>query len=130
MVVKLCLGVVDMKYIDYYKDIMNIKPNTILWACAYDEDNNYEYSHLRQEPIKGIVVSNEGEYSVKLWSDKVFMRLVRNDKPVKSSAVSLSARKYADTYEECVEIYNSLIDNRINHLKEAIKKSESDKINV
>lgn len=117
-----------MKYIDYYKEIDKIEPNTILWACAYDKDNNCEYSHLNQKPVKGIIIRNEGDNSVKLWAHKVFMKLGKNGNPVKSSAVSLSARKYADTYEECVEIYNSLVDDRINHLKELIKDSENDKI--
>ena len=115
-----------MKYLDYYKEIRNIKPGSILWACAYDEDNNYEYTHLGQKPVKGIVLSNEGEYKCKRWTDKLFFRLNKEGKPIKSSVVSLSARKYADTYEECVEIYNSLVNRRIEYLKSIIKRAEDD----
>lgn len=116
-----------MKYIDN-REIDNIEPNTVLYACAYDEDNNYEYTHLGQKPVKGIVVKNEGKYQCKLWSHKIFLKLGKNGEPLKSGAVSLRARKYATTYEECVEIYNSLVDERINKLKQFIDIAESDKI--
>ena len=115
-----------MKYLNYYKEISNIKPGSILWACAYDKDNNYEHTLLFQKPVKGIVLSNEGEYKCKRWTGKLFFRLNKEGKPIKSSAVSLSARKYADTYEECVEIYNSLVNERIEYLKSIIKKAEDD----
>lgn len=35
-----------MKYTTY-EEIRNAPINKEIWACAYDEDNNYDYSHLR-----------------------------------------------------------------------------------
>ena len=37
---------------------LNIKTLThesIVWACAYSEDNNHDYSHLKQLPIRGMI---------------------------------------------------------------------------
>lgn len=116
-----------MKYTTY-EEIRNAPVNKEIWACAYDEDNNYDYSHLRQEPVKGMIVYNSGENKVRLYSDKIFMKIGRGGKLVKSSSISLLSRKYADTYEECVEVYNDTIDKRIELLKEYIEKSENDKI--
>lgn len=45
-----------------------------------------------------------------------------------SKSVNAYAREYANTYDECVEIYNSLIDHEINNCKEIIEKLESYKI--
>lgn len=116
-----------MKYITY-EEIRNAPVNKEIWACAYDEDNNYDYSHLRQEPVKGMIVYNSGENKVRLYSDKIFMKIGKSGKLVKSSSVKLFSREYADTYEECVEVYNDTIDKRIELLKEYIEKSENDKI--
>lgn len=116
-----------MKYITY-EEIRNAPVNKEIWACAYDEDNNYDYSHLRQEPVKGMIVYNSGENKVRLYSDKIFMKIGKSGKLVKSSSVKLFLREYADTYEECVEVYNDTIDKRIELLKEYIEKSENDKI--
>lgn len=116
-----------MKYITY-EEIRNAPVNKEIWACAYDEDNNYDYSHLRQEPVKGMIVYNSGENKVRLYSDKIFMKIGKSGKLVKSSSVRLFSREYADTYEECVEVYNDTIDKRIELLKEYIEKSENDKI--
>lgn len=116
-----------MKYITY-EEIRNAPVNKEIWACAYDEDNNYDYSHLRQEPVKGMIVYNSGGNRTGLRSNKIFMKIGRGGKLVKSSSISLLSRKYADTYEECVEVYNDIIDKRIELLKEYIEKSENDKI--
>lgn len=118
-----------MKYITY-EEIRNAPVNKEIWACAYDEDNNYDYSHLRQEPVKGMIVYNSGENKVRLYSDKIFMKIGRGGKLVKSSSISLLSRKYADTYEECVEVYNSLINERIEYLKSVIEESKKDIIDM
>lgn len=118
-----------MKYTTY-EEIRNAPVNKEIWACAYDEDNNYDYSHLRQEPVKGMIVYNSGENKVRLYSDKIFMKIGRGGKLVKSSSISLLSRKYADTYEECVEVYNSLINERIEYLKSVIEESKKDIIDM
>lgn len=45
-----------------------------------------------------------------------------------SKRVEMSSRKYADTYEKCVELYNGLIDDEVNKHKEIINELESYKI--
>ena len=46
----------------------------------------------------------------------------------KSSKVYCTSRKYADTYEECVELYNSLVDKEIKRAEEVIKEHKKQKI--
>lgn len=118
-----------MKYITY-EEIRNIPVNKEIWACAYDKDNNHDYSYLRQEPVKGMIVYNSGENRTGLRSNKIFMKIGRGGKLVKSSSISLLSRKYADTYEECVEMYNSLINERIEYLKSVIEESKKDIIDM
>lgn len=38
------------------------------------------------------------------------------------------SRYYTDTYEEAVEMYNELVQKRIDNLKLMIKEAENDKI--
>lgn len=45
-----------------------------------------------------------------------------------SKRVEMRSRKYADTYEKCVELYNGLIDDEVNKHKEIINELESYKI--
>ena len=45
-----------------------------------------------------------------------------------SKSVEVESREYANTYKECVELYNGLIENEVNKHKEIIKELESYKI--
>ena len=113
---------------------MEIKQNSlnhedIVWACAYNEDNNYEYSHLKQLPIQGMILD---KYKVGMekpkYSSWVFAPLNKKDEIIKSKVVDVYSRHYANTYEECVEVYNGLVQARIDKLNEIINECETHKI--
>lgn len=110
-----------MKYT--YKDV---PLNTPIWACAYSTNNNTMYNYLRKKPVLGIVVNKN--------NDEVYRRMLcfyelKKDGTFKeSSKIFCMSRKYADTYEECVELYNSLIDEEIKRAEEVIKEHEKQKI--
>lgn len=60
----------------------------------------------------------------------VFYELKKDGDIKKSSKVHCISREYADTYEECVELYNSLIDEEIKRAKEVIEAHKKQKIIV
>lgn len=46
----------------------------------------------------------------------------------KSKAVRISSRVYADTYEECVELFNSLVDEKVKWFLERAEETKKDLI--
>ena len=64
------------------------------------------------KPVKGRII------------DHMFFEYKKNGK-LKKNSVSYYARIYADTYEEAVEGFNILIQNRIKRLKEETNRVES-----
>ena len=113
---------------------MEIKQNSlnhedIVWACAYTEDNNYDYSHLKQLPIQGMVLDKYKAGMTKpKYSSWVFAPINKNGEPIKSKVVDVYSRHYANTYEECVEVYNELVQMRIDRLNKIFKECEEHKI--
>ena len=102
---------------------------SIVWACAYDEDNNYDYSHLKQLPIRGMILDKrQAGMNKPVYSSWVFAPLNKNGEPIKSRVVDIYSRHYANTYEECVEVYNGLVQARIDRLNEIIAECETHKI--
>jgi len=111
-------------------NIKTLGHKSIAWACAYSEDNNYDYSHLKQLPIRGMILDkHKAGMSKPKYSNQVFVPLNKNDELIKSKAVDIYSRHYANTYEECVEVYNELVQERIDRLNEIIKECETHKIN-
>ena len=101
-------------YTNWY-DIGNIPENTPIWACAYEFCNNKETMSLTQRPIRGMIIK------------RCFHTLKKNsDTEVTTKGVNFYSRKYADTYEECVSLYNSLVQKKIEWFKERIKETEED----
>lgn len=100
--------------------------NTPIWACAYSTNNNTMYNYLIKKPVLGIVVNKD--------NNEVYRRMLcfyesKKDGDIKkSSKVYCTSREYADTYEECVELYNSLVDREIKRAEEVIKEHERQKI--
>lgn len=91
--------------------------NRPIWACAYDVDNDTGRSRLKQLPAKGIIQPGG-------WHETFY--LLKKDGTPRSNGVNASARYYADTYEECVEIYNELVDRRIKLLQKMIEETKED----
>ena len=103
----------------------NVPLNTVVWACAYSTNDSEKSMALRKEPVQGKVIqTNRGGG----WRDKEFFEIKKNGELKKSSRVYADSRRYADTYEECIELYNSLVNNQINRLKALIAKCEEDLI--
>lgn len=97
----------------------NVPLNTPIWACAYNVNNDTSHKYLIKKPVLGIA----GEYN-----PRYFYELKKDGTPKKSSKVYCTSREYADTYEECVELYNSLIDKEIKRAEEIIKEHKKQKI--
>lgn len=109
----------------------NLGHKNVVWACAYDEDNNYDYSHLKQLPIQGMILDKHKVGMTKpKYSSWIFVPLNKNGEPIKSKVVDIYSRHYANTYEECVEVYNGLVQARIDRLNEIINECETHKITI
>lgn len=116
-----------------YKEIKNIKPGTKLWACAYQFDNNKITMGLISKPVYGMArgygwdyeeVNEEKSYAsffvpFKSGSEMEF---------AKSRAVRISSRVYADTYEECVELFNSLVNEKVEWFLKRAEDTKEDLI--
>jgi len=102
-----------MKYL-YRRDIQKISPNTPIWACAYKESESNKSLILNCKPVRGEITEDE-----KFIEYKSNGRLSRK-------IVYADSRKYADTYEECVELYNSLVQERIDGLLNIISYAKKD----
>lgn len=107
-----------MKYT--YKNVPLNKP---IWACAYHVNNNDMYNYLKREPVLGMVVGSYVSYL------NPFHELNKKGE-IKQKSVQCCSREYADTYEECVELYNYLIDKEIERLEEVKEYHEQNRIEV
>lgn len=107
----------------------NVPLNTLIWACAYNVNNDTSHKYLIKKPVLGIVEGYKlfGENTVSR-NCSYFYELKKDGTSKESSKVYCTSREYADTYEECVELYNSLIDEEIKRAEEVIKEHEKQKI--
>lgn len=93
-----------------------------VWGCAYSTNNTEKSMALKKKPVFGIVKTTAP------YKEEGFYELNKQGEPIKSSKVSLYARKYADTYEESVIMYNVSVQKQIDFLNGLIEDCESDKI--
>ena len=125
-----------MKFTDY-----NEVPCYIpVWGCGFETNSKKLTSNrdttfmYRKEPMFGIVVPPRYDY---YWG-KTFIPFKKTYKGngenwttkdlAFSKSVVVYAREYASTYNECIEVYNDLIEHEIDKCNEIIKKLESYKI--
>ena len=93
-----------------------------IWAFAYDIDNETGYVHLRCLPTKGEVRKSG-------YCTKDFIPYKKNGTDLAiSKSVRVSARKYADTYDEAKAAYNKLVQDRIDRLNKMAIDAENDKL--
>lgn len=91
----------------------DLKNGNVVWACAFNIDFDRQahfgdgVTHAKQEPIKGII------------KDRCFYVLKKDGSP-RANGVSLYSRSFANTYEECVEIYNKKIEDKITKLSKVV----------
>ncbi len=106
-----------MKYLDYNSAPKN-KP---IYACSYRYNPDTINRAVRCKPVKGILKTDACGYT-----DFIELRLDGGLK--KYGKVHASLRVYADTKEECVELYNDSVKRRISKLKELAEVAEHDYI--
>lgn len=94
--------------LQYDKD--KVEENKDVYGFAYLEDERA--TNLFCKPVKGQIVDN------------MFFEYKKNGE-LKKNGVNCGARIYADTYEEAVEGFNTLVNTRIKKLKEEIGKVEN-----
>lgn len=95
--------------------------NKPIWGFAYTIKNDTAHHKYFSKPVLGEL--REG------YPDFVFFPYKTNGEICKSKGVNFNARYYADTYEEAVEMYNELVQQRIDRLHKAIHEAEGDFIN-
>lgn len=116
-----------------YKEIKNIKPGTKLWACAYRFDNNKITMGLISKPVYGMLRGYAWDYEEiaeeKSYSS-FFVPFKRNSETefAKSKVVQIDSRMYADTYEECVELFNSLVNEKVEWFLKRAEETKKDLI--
>lgn len=121
-----------MKYRDWNEKLYKQKAGKKVWACAYDFDSNKETMGYISKPIYGILSDRHIRNDIsEINTDERALYFIPFRKGsdttlAKSKQVSIYARVYADTYEECVELYNELIQEKIDWFQNKIKKIEED----
>ena len=106
-----------MKYVGNDRRI--VPCNTPIWGLAYDINNETEYRNHICKPTMG-----EIEYGC------FFPYKKGTTERRRSGAVSYLARQYADTYEEAVDLFNTLVTERIDTLYRLIDSAQKDMIPV
>ena len=100
----------------------NIPENIPVYGCMflykYNDNYNFDYIQFRMKPKMGIIINGKF-YTVSKDMELYHINSNFNE-----------GMKYADTYEECVELYNSLIDKALKDLEEVKKYHEQNKIEV
>lgn len=115
----------------YYRDVVyghnDILPfNRPIWGLNYSINNETEYKDLICLPVLGEIVDRTGKF--RIWSSDFVPYKKGTSELRKSGMVSARSRIYADTYEEAVEMYNELVQKRIDNLYRMINEAEKDKI--
>lgn len=103
-----------MKYT--YQDIYDKKLiNTPIWACNYEFNIVKFGKEITQEPI-------QGEIEVIGMGGLIFTPYTKNGnkKKDKSRAMDFVIYQYADTEEECNELYCKILQEKIDWCKETI----------
>lgn len=116
-----------------YSEINNIKTGAKLWACAYEFDNNKTTMNLISKPVYGMVRGYGWNYENTTEEDSyasffVPFRSGSEKEFAKSKAVCILSRAYADTYEECIDLFNSLVNEKIKWLLERAEETKKDLI--
>lgn len=96
--------------------------NKDLYGFAYEINDDTKDCRLSCRPVIGTSIHEGGKiyYFVPYKKGTQELR--------KSGRVLFESRMYADTYKEAVEMYNELVQKRIEKLKEMIQEAEKDKI--
>lgn len=97
--------------------------NKPIWAVAYSVNDTTEHNDLLCKPTLGEIRQYGNYRSGSFFPYKKGTTEVRT-----TGGVNFQSRMYADTYEEAVELYNELVQKRIDNLFSMVIKAEADKI--
>lgn len=107
--------------------VKDIKNRELAYGCAFNIDfdrnswNGGQVVHNICKPVKGMVEKYEDS---DLYGR--FYLLKRDGSPRQSGAVSSESRHIAHTYEECVEIYNQLVRDKMAKLRKIADDLENE----
>ena len=107
-----------MKYT--YQDIYNKRIIGVpLWACNYGFDIVQWGKEKTQEPILGEI--EQGGFG---YDDLAFIPYTKSGKKAKNNraAAYFTQYYYADTKEECQELFTEILEKKIQWCNETIKK--------
>ena len=96
-------------------DSSNVPEGKPLWAVAYSVNDDTEHHRLMCKPQRGELIN----YNFIPYKAGTMTRR-------RSGKVSKYARKYADTYEEAVDLFNALVQKRIDNLLEMVEDAKND----
>lgn len=96
--------------------------NKPIWACAYELQNNKNKNGLIQKPVQGEIYKDG--YRTYFAPYKKCSKSLAKSKEV----LAEYSRYYADTYEECVELYNSLINEKIMYFWQRMRECAKDMV--
>lgn len=116
-----------------YNEIENINLGTKLWACACKFDNNKITMGLILKPVYGMASGYGWNYEKITEEDSYesfFVPFKRNSETefAKSKAVQIDSRMYTDTYEECIELFNSLVNEKVEWFLKRAEETKEDLI--
>lgn len=116
-------------YGQYYNSTYSISElplNKPVWGFAYSINDDTEDKRLICLPVQGEIHKNT---DCNKWSKYCFSPYKKGTNTKrKSGVVDFNSRMYADTYEEAVEMFNELVQQRIDNLYQMAEKAKSDMI--
>lgn len=96
--------------------------NKPIWACAYELQGNKNKNGLIQKPVQGEIYRED--YSTYFAPYKKSSKSLAKSKKVLANL----SRYYADTYKECAELYNSLVNDVIRYFWQRMRECAKDRI--
>lgn len=96
--------------------------NKPIWACAYELQGDKNKNGLIQKPVQGEIYGDGYR--------TYFAPYKKDSKTLTKSKAVLAeySRCYADTYEECVELYNSLVNKAVMYFWQRMGECAKDRI--
>lgn len=108
------------------KEIFNIEDE--VWACDFKYAHDKESKHLYQKPVLGKLMAGRTEELHKRCvasgtaTVKYFVPFKKNGTELAwSKAVTVYSRKYATSKQECIKMFNELIESDIKWHENEIK---------
>ena len=109
----------------------SVKCGDILWACAYQLADDNKTMLYHEKPIEGMVMpcKTKRQYLAHTWTRNdiayfIPFKITSNGRNIDdlawSKAIPTYKRRFAYTKDECVMLYNSLIQNYVQHYQEQI----------